>query len=83
MTNAAHDQVVYSPALPGTLAWAYPERVRHAEVVGDAREATVRVELVEGTTGEFEFPHYAQSGHAVSWSQPEVFKADVEDFLTR
>lgn len=93
ITNAAYDLVVYTPALPQSLA-------RHGDILSSVQHVTRPSEGEERpgkiilnyrssafpdvqdlTTRVIRFPIYSKSCHAVSLTQPEDFFADVSSWL--
>ncbi len=91
ITNAALDLVVYTAALPPSLA-------KHGDILVSALHVTVGGEARPGkiilnyqssafpdipglTTRIIRFPHYDKSCHAVSLTQPLDLYTDVSDWL--
>jgi pimeloyl-ACP methyl ester carboxylesterase len=93
ITNAPHDLVVYTPALPQSLK-------RHEDIVesvqhvrrstdGEERPGKIIVEYLPSAFPDIQgldrkvirFPIYSESAHAVSLTQPEDFYADVSSWL--
>ena len=91
ITNAALDLVVYTKAIPPSLA-------RHTDIVSSVQHVTTGTEARSGkivinyqpsvfpdvtglTERTIRFPQYASSCHAVSLTQPAEFLADVCKWL--
>lgn len=85
VTDAAHDRVVYMPHVVDALDRDYPELVASVDIVPSATESprpdVIEVQYVDGTTAEIRYPHYAQSGHAVSTYEPTALRDDVASWL--
>jgi hypothetical protein len=92
ITNAAFDIVVYSPGLPDALAlhtdMLYGTEHDTAGPPGAARPGRIRLRykpsVVPGASVEersIRFPFYAESGHAVTLTEPEEILADVIAWL--
>ena len=93
ITNAHHDLVVYTPALPQSLArhGDLLESVQHIRRSTDGEERPGKIILnyspsafpdIQGLdTRVIRFPIYNKSCHAVSLTQPEDFFADVSSWL--
>ncbi len=93
ITNAAYDLVVYTAALPQSLAEHEDilESVQHVKRSTDGEERPGKIILnyrpsafpdIQGLdTRVIRFPLYSESCHAVSLTQPEDFFADVSSWL--
>jgi len=93
ITNAAYDLVVYTAALPQSLAKHEDilESVQHMKRSTDGEERPGKIILnyrpsafpdIQGLdTRVIRFPLYSESCHAVSLTQPEDFFADVSSWL--
>lgn len=85
LTNAAHDRAVYMPHLVDALGRDYPDLVTAVDIVPSATESprpdVIEVHYVDGKTAEIRFPHYADSGHAVSAYEPTALRDDVAAWL--
>jgi hypothetical protein len=93
ITNAPHDLVVYTPALPQSLARHEDilESVQHVRHSSDGEDRPGKIILnytssafpdLQGIgTRSIRFPIYRDSCHAVSLTQPEDFFADVSSWL--
>ncbi|MGB6864066.1 MAG: hypothetical protein WBE11_00095, partial [Candidatus Aminicenantaceae bacterium] len=93
ITNAAYDLVVYTAALPQSLAKHEDilESVQHVKRSTDGEERPGKIILnyrpsafpdIQGLdTRVIRFPLYSESCHAVSLTQPEDFFADVSSWL--
>ncbi len=93
ITNARYDLVVYTPALPESLArhediLASVQHVKRSSV-GEERPGKIILNYrssafpdIQGLdTRVIRFPIYSESCHAVSLTQPEDFFADVSSWL--
>jgi hypothetical protein len=93
ITNAAYDLVVYTAALPESLAMHQDilESAQHVRRSTDGEERPGKIILnyrpsafpdIQGLgTRIIRFPLYKDSCHAVSLTQPEDFIADVSEWL--
>jgi len=93
ITNAPHDLVVYTPALPQSLARHEDiiESVQHVKRSSDGEERPGKIIVnfspsafpdIQGLdTRIIRFPVYSESAHAVSLTQPEDFYTDVSKWL--
>lgn len=94
ITNAAFDIVVYCPSLPDALTYhtsklnsstfdavGPPQAERPGQILLDFRPGSVPGSNV--TTRTIRFPRYANSGHAVSMTEPGEILEDVIDWLNR
>lgn len=94
LTDAAHDLVIYSPAIPEALL-KYTDVVsrvtykRGSEAPGGELQGTFKVEYKPGVFNSKEtqqsasiyYPYYAKSGHSVSSAQPEELLSDITIWL--
>jgi len=91
ITNAAFDLVVYSPAIPASLA-RHTDLVSAVEAIGpfhDGRPSELAIHYIPqafpetpaAATRIIRFPYYNQSAHAVSLTQPQELWLDVRDWL--
>jgi hypothetical protein len=94
ITNAAYDLVVYTAALPQSLAKHKDiiESVQHVKRSTNGEERPGKIILnyrpsafpdIQGLdTRVIRFPLYSKSCHAVSLTQPEDFYVDISSWLT-
>jgi len=92
MTNAAHDVVVYSPAIPGALAGHthYLTSVEH-DTTGPKNAVRPGQMILHYNSGSvpgssvsertIRFPFYSNSGHPVTLTEPEEMLKDVIAWL--
>ncbi len=90
LTDAAHDMVIYSPAIPEAL-------LKYSDVVssvtykrGSANmQGTFKLEYKPDAFKSvdtprmvtLQYPHYAESGHSVSSAQPGKLLSDINNWL--
>lgn len=91
ITAAKYDLVVYAPAIPHALRMhgEHVQSVVHetSPRPGEERPGWIRLRYQNGAFGtsgaerEIRFPFYADSGHAVSLTEPAALLADVTTWL--
>lgn len=85
ITNAPHDYVIHTPALPGALA-AYDHIVDDAWVEEppaspSERPGSLKIRFTGGEERTVRFPRYATSGHVVTMDQPLEIAEDLRAWL--
>ena len=93
ITDAALDLVIYSPAVPASIA-RYTSIVSQVDASrGDStKDGSFTITFIPSSLGlddvptpvtrTIYWPHYANSGHSVSSTQPDKFLADVTRWLS-
>ncbi len=78
ITNAEKDFIIYSPAIPATIA----EMKDEVDSV-TLKEESFSIDLKSGESVEIAFPVYRESGHSVTMFEPEKFYNDVKSWIEK